>query len=121
MGDKFSECQLWLFADADFAGEYDSKSTTGTFMALVGPNTYWPINAFSKKQTATAMSSTEAEVIAANHAVRAQGLPSLSLFNYLLAMCDPNTPPQVKSKEAGVNAKPRGPKQQDEPVCVASC
>ena len=78
MGDRFSECQLWFFADADLAGEFDNKSTTGSFMALVGPNTYWPIDAFSKKQTATAMSSTEAEVVAANHAVRAQGLPSLS-------------------------------------------
>ena len=92
-GDRFSECQLWLFADADFAGEFDNKSTTGSFMALVGPNTYWLINALSKKQTATAMSSTETEVVAANHAVRAQGLPSPSLFNYLVAMSDPKCPP----------------------------
>ena len=34
-------------------------------------------------------------------------------------MSDPNTTPQVKSREAGVTAKARGPKQQDEPVCVA--
>ena len=34
------------------------------------------------------MSSTEAEVIGANHAVRSQGLPSLSLFNYI-AMGNP--------------------------------
>ena len=118
MGDKFSECQLWLFADADFAGEYDNKSTTGTFMALVGPNTYWPINAFSKKQTATAMSSTEAEVVAANHAVRAQGLPSLSLFNYLIAMSDPKCPPQAKTRRAGVAAKPKAPTLH-EPVSIA--
>ena len=98
MGDRFSKCQLWLFADADFAGGFDNTSTTVSFMALVGPNTYWPINAFSKKQTATAMSSTEAEVVAANHAVRAQGLPSLSLFNYLVAMSDPKCPPQAKTR-----------------------
>ena len=118
MGDRFSECQLWLFADADFAGEFDNKSTTGSFMALVGPNTYWPINAFSKKQTATAMSSTEAEVVAANHAVRAQGLPSLSLFNYLIAMSDPKCPPQAKTRRAGVAAKPKAPTLH-EPVSVA--
>ena len=118
MGDRFSECQLWLFADADFAGEFDSKSTTGSFMALVGLNTYWPINAFSKKQTATAMSSTEAEVVAANHAVRAQDLRSLSLFNYLVAMSDPKCPPQAKTRRAGVAAKPKAPTLH-EPVSVA--
>ena len=115
MGDRFSECQLWLFADADFAGEFDNKSAAGSFMALVGPNTYWPINAFSKKQTATAMSSTEAEVVAANHAVR---LPSLSLFNYLVAMSDPKCPPQAKTRRAGVAAKPKVPTLH-EPVSVA--
>ena len=72
----------WLFADADFAGEHERKSTTGSYMVLVGPNTYFPTNAFSKKQTAITMSPTEAEVIAANHAVRTQGLPSLSPSNH---------------------------------------
>ena len=118
IGDQFRDCQLWLFADADFAGEHDSKSTTGSFMALVGPNTYFPINAFSKKQTAITMSSTEAEVIAANHSVRTQGLPSLSLFNYILALTDPNAPKQVKAKSAGLAAKPKVPKQ-NEPVTIA--
>ena len=118
IGDRFRDCQLWLFADADFAGEHDSKSTTGSYMVLVGPNTYFPINAFSKKQTAITMSSTEAEVIAANHAVRTQGLPSLSLFNYILALTDPDAPTQVKAKSAGLTAKPKVPKQND-PVVVA--
>ena len=118
IGDRFRDCQLWLFADADFAGEHDSKSTTGSYMVLVGPNTYFPINAFSKKQTAITMSSTEAEVIAANHAVRTQGLPSLSLFNYILALTDPEAPTQVKAKSAGLTAKPKVPKQND-PVSIA--
>ena len=117
-GDRFRDCQLCLFADADFAGEHDSKSTTGSYMVLVGPNTYFPINAFSKKQTAITMSSTEAEVIAANHAVRTQGLPSLSLFNYILALTDPEAPTQVKAKSAGLTAKPKVPKQND-PVSIA--
>ena len=52
IGDRFRDCQLWLFADADFAGEPESKSTTGSYMVLVGPNTYFPIHAFSKKPTA---------------------------------------------------------------------
>lgn len=44
MGDALEECQLWLFADADHAGEHDSKSSTfGCAMILVGPNTYFPL------------------------------------------------------------------------------
>ena len=83
IGDKFEECQLWLFADADHAGEHDSKSTSGSAIVLVGPNTYFPLNAFSKKQTVVAISSTEAEVVAANHSMRAEGIPMLALFEQL--------------------------------------
>ena len=83
VGDRISECKLWLFCDADWAGEHDSKSTSGCALLLVGPNTYYPLNAFSKKQTSITMSSTESEVVSANHGVRAQGLPSLSLWTFL--------------------------------------
>ena len=58
------------------AGEHDSRSTSGCFLALVGPNTCHRLTAFSKKQTSTAKASTEAEVIAANVALRAVGLGS---------------------------------------------
>ena len=50
-GDKISECRLWCSADADHAGGYDDKSTTGCFLVLIGPNAYFPLTAFSKKQT----------------------------------------------------------------------
>ena len=83
IGDKIGDCKLWLFCDADWAGEHDSKSTSGCALFLVGPNIYYPLNAFSKKQTSITMSSTESEVISANHGVRAQGLPSLSLWTFL--------------------------------------
>ena len=76
-GDKITECKLWLFCDADWAGETetDSKSTSGSALFLVGPNTYFP-NAFSKKQTSITTSSTEREVVAANHhGIRAAGAP----------------------------------------------
>ena len=52
-------------------------------IALVGPHTYFPMNAFSKKQTSITTSSTESEIVAANHGVRAQGMPSLSLWSFL--------------------------------------
>ena len=55
-------------------------------IALVGPhrpNTYYPLNAFSKKQTSITTASTESEIVAANHGVRAQGLPSPPLWSVL--------------------------------------
>ena len=83
IGDSVSDCKLWLFADADHAGEYDNRSTSGCMLVLVGPNTYFPLTAFSKKQTAVAMSSTESEVVSANVSLRAVGLPSSGLWAYL--------------------------------------
>ena len=83
IGDKVSECRLWLFADADHAGEYDNRSTSGCLLVSVGPNTYFPLTAFSKKQTAVAMSSTESEVVSANVSLRAVGLSSSVLWAYL--------------------------------------
>ena len=101
IGDAFDECQLWLFADADHAGEHDSKSTTGSAIVLVGPNTYYPLNAFSKKQTVVAISSTEAEVVAANHSMRAEGIPMLALFEQL------NLFKKLQGKPARDAAKPQ--------------
>lgn len=61
----------------------DNKSTTGCFLVIIGPNTYFPLTAFSKKQTSVSISSTEAEVVAANISLRAVGLPSSGLWAYL--------------------------------------
>ena len=80
VGDPSSRTRLWLFADSDHAGEHDSRSTSGCFLALIGPNTFYPLTAFSKKQTSTAMSS---EVIAANVALRAVGLRSSCLWEVM--------------------------------------
>ena len=83
IGDSVDQCKLWLFADADHAGEHDNKSTSGTFLALVGPNTYFPLSAFSKKQTSTSISSTESEVVCANIALPTVGLPSSAIWSLL--------------------------------------
>ena len=83
IGDSPQESKLWCFADADHAGEHDNRSTSGCCLVRVGPNTYYPLTAFSKKQTSTAMSSTEAEVTAANLSIRAVGLLSSCLWNLL--------------------------------------
>ena len=83
IGDPIEQCRLWCFADADHAGEYDNRSTTGCFLVLLGPNTYFPLTAFSKKQTSVSISSTESEVVAANISLRSVGLPSSGLWAYL--------------------------------------
>ena len=64
IGGPPESCKTWLFADSDHALEHDNRSTSGCLLALVGPNTFYPLTAFSKKQTSTAMSLTEAEVTA---------------------------------------------------------
>ena len=76
IGDDIKSCKLWLF-------EHDSKSTSGSFFCLVGPSTYFPLSAFSKKQTSVALSSTEAEVVCANIALRSLGLPSSAIWSVL--------------------------------------
>ena len=105
IGDRINECKLWLISDADWSGEHDRKSTSGCALYLVGPNTYYPLNAFSKKQTSVTMSSTESEVISANHGVRTRGLPRLSLWMFLWQQVEidpanhqvrPKRPPPVK-------------------------
>ncbi len=65
VGDKFEDCALALFADADFAGDKtDSISTSGIMVAAVGPRTFVPIKTISKKQTCTSQSTCESEVVA---------------------------------------------------------
>ena len=66
IGDKPEDLRLQLFTDADFAGCLSTrKSTSGLFLALVGPHTFFPLTASSKKQTAVSHSTPEAEIVAA--------------------------------------------------------
>ena len=53
-------------------------------MALTGPNTFFPLNGVSKKQTCVSHSTPEAEIVAANAAVRLEGLPALQLWDVIL-------------------------------------
>ena len=85
VGDDASQLALGLFADADFAGDkQDMKSTSGVFMTLTGPSTACPLNGISKKQTGVSHSTPEAEIVAADLAVRTEGFPALQLWETLL-------------------------------------
>ena len=82
VGNTPDQCQLGLFCDASFAAELnDSKSTTGAFLCLFGDATFVPIAWMCKKQGAVSHSSSEAEIIAMDAALRADGLPALELWD----------------------------------------
>ena len=85
IGDKIEDLNLTLFSDADFAGCLDTaKSTSGVSIALTGPNSFFPLNAISKKQSCVSHSTPEAEIVAADLAIRTEGLPALQLWDMVL-------------------------------------
>ncbi len=80
IGDTPDEIELGLFSDADLAGgRADMRSTSGVSLALYGPHSFFPLSGQSKKQTAVSHSTVEAELVAADHAIRMSGLPALPL------------------------------------------
>ncbi len=85
VADRPEDLSLHLYVDADLAGDpTTSRSTSGVFLAMCGPNTRWPLNGQSKKQTATSHSTPEAEIVAYDHGLRTIGLPATSLWSMLI-------------------------------------
>ena len=85
IGDKPESINLTLYSDADFAGCIETaKSTSGVFIALTGPNSFFPLNAISKRQSCVSHSTPEAEIVAADLAIRTEGLPALQLWDMVL-------------------------------------
>ena len=85
VGDSADKVRLTLWTDADLAGcRKTRRSPSGVFIALTGPNTWFPLNAISKKQTSVSHSTPEAELVALDHGVRAEGLPALDLWEVIL-------------------------------------
>ena len=85
IGDKPEDLNIVLYGDADFAGcNETAKSTSGVFLCLKGPNSFFPLNAISKKQSCVSHSTPEAEIVAANLAIRTEGLPALQLWDMVL-------------------------------------
>jgi hypothetical protein len=78
IGDARADLKVTLFADADFAGDTETtRSTSGVFLALTGPNSFFPISALSKRQSCVSHSTPEAELVAADLAIRTEGIPAL--------------------------------------------
>ena len=93
MGDHPEDCWLALYVDASFAADLeDSKSTNGAYLCIVGPRTFVPITWVCKRQTAVSHSSTEAEVISLDAALRMEGLPAMMLWECILDVFGPQVP-----------------------------
>ena len=84
IGDPADQLSILLFTDASYADcVQSSKSTTGIDAAIVGPNTFFPLNAVCKKQTVVSHSSTESEIVALDSALRLDGVT----ITYFLGTC----------------------------------
>ena len=82
VGDDAQHCHVVLYSDADFAGDLiQAKSTSGMYLAIVGPNTFAPITACCKKQTCVPHSSTESEIVAVEQAMRTEGFQALAFWD----------------------------------------
>ena len=87
VGDAPEELRLHLYTDADLASDpEDSISTSGAYFALVGPRTHAPLAHRSKKQTAVSHSSTESEIVSADHGQKTIGLLAIDLWEVLLGL-----------------------------------
>ena len=78
--------RLEAYPDADLCGTWDTtKSTSGGFLCIVGDNgTFVQLDWFSKKQTATSHSTTEAELVALSKMLREVLVPQMGLWRLLL-------------------------------------
>ena len=104
-GDDAKDCHVMLYTDADFAGDTrGSKSTSGSYIAIVGPNTFAPVVAQCKKQTCVSHSSTESEIVACEYAVRTEGLQVLTFWEHVVQLMHPSKVPAHKRKDAEITA-----------------
>ncbi len=73
VGESVATIGVHLYADADFAGcKRTGRSTSGAFFCMGGDDTFFPLQAVSRKQTAVSHSTPEAEIVAAAAARSAQ-------------------------------------------------
>ena len=85
VGDKVEDLFLGVHVDADHGGDaMDVRATTGAFVALQGPKSFFPLAVICKKQTSNSNGSTEAETVALSHILRQECIPILQLWEMLL-------------------------------------
>ena len=104
VGNHPKDCVIMYFADADFAGSLrDSKSTSGGYLMLLGPQTFVPLAWLCKKQGAVSHSTTEAETISLDAGLRLEALPLLLLWDIVIdTFTTEKEKNMLKIKNAGV-------------------
>ena len=100
----------YLYCDADFAsGQKSSKSARGSYIALVGPNTFMPISHICKKQIVISHSSTESEIVALEIALRTEALPLVALWDVICDVFMDAFPTQPRKLSKGDPARAGDP------------
>ena len=85
VGDHADKLYLRVYADADFCGDSGhTRSNSGGFLALAGPNTFFPLAWICKRQTSTSRSTTEAEIVSLAASLFSEALPQVELWEKLL-------------------------------------
>ena len=84
IGDHLKDLTLRLYTDADLAScKLTKKSTSGVFLVLAGPNSWFPLVGVSTKQTAMSHSSTESELVGADLGLRKEAIPMMDFLKVL--------------------------------------
>ena len=79
------EPQIFVYTDADFAScPWTSRSTSGIFIAIATGESLFPIFWQSKKQSSTAKSTSESDMIAMSSGLFGEGLQIQDMLTYLL-------------------------------------
>ena len=86
VSDPIRDWELVAYSDADLAGDHDtSRSTSGIFLCMRAPRTFVTLQGISKRQSCVIHSTPEAEIVAADYAIRMEALPALQLWEKLCA------------------------------------
>ena len=107
IGDPPELLKLCLYTDADHcSGIEHTKSTSGMFLSIEGPNTSWPIAWGSKRQAATARSTTAAEMISLGSG-RSTASTRLILNRQVMLECFQDNSAVIQIVAAGYSPKLR--------------
>ena len=111
--DDPSALHVSLYTDADHASRIeDVKSTSGMFLTLEGPDSFWPLCWGSKRQGATGRSTCEAEIISLVSGVFGEAIPMQDLFDLILnrpinLVCQQDNASVIQIVHGGFSAKLR--------------
>ena len=101
IGDDPRHLQLVQYTDASFSDcSQTSRSTTGGYLALVGPRSFFPVNCLCKKQTCVSHSSTESEIVALDTCIRTESLSMLCIWDDICETLHPSIKRPLRSAKA---------------------